>query len=132
MDKVEQNLAIAEALGTHQSRIIQLSWNPPALPAEDVLEITDLKGKQSFRWLSLNASRTDMDYEGPKDYVDNLNAMHVAVDSILIEAGRKGDWRGWDSYVQTLSEMVGIEGAIEATAAQRAEALLRVLGKWKE
>ncbi len=65
-------------------------------------------------------------------YLEDLNAMHEIVDAVLVEAGRKGDWRGWDSYVQTLSEMVGIEGAIEATASQRAEALLRVLGKWKE
>jgi len=64
------------------------------------------------------------------DYLTDLNAMHAAVDAVLIEAGRKGDWRGWDSYVVNLTEMVGGEGAIEATASQRAEAFLRTLGKW--
>lgn len=66
------------------------------------------------------------------DYLNDLNAMHEAVDSVLVEAGRNGDWRGWDSYVLTLSEMVGSEGAIEATAAQRAEPFLKVIGKWKD
>jgi hypothetical protein len=65
------------------------------------------------------------------DYLNDLNAMHEA-EKVLINAGRDGDWRGWESYTLLLDEAIGSDDRHHATAAQRAEAFLRTIGKWEE
>lgn len=65
------------------------------------------------------------------DYLNDLNAMYDA-EKVLLNAGRAGDWRGWDSYRLTLDEINGPDDTFHATAAQRAEAFLRTIGKWEE
>lgn len=52
------------------------------------------------------------------DYLTDLNAMHKAEDALFGKCG-------WVHYSQVL-----LSGNIHATAAQRAEAFLRTLGKW--
>jgi hypothetical protein len=61
------------------------------------------------------------------DYLKDLNAMHNAVAFI---AGQKFV----DYYRMALVEIVGgtLYDAIDATAAQRAEAFLKTLDKWKD
>jgi len=59
-----------------------------------------------------------------KDYLNDLNAMHEA-EKVLI--GR-GDWAICD-YDQELSTVTS-SWKWNATAAQRAEAFLRTVGKW--
>lgn len=59
---------------------------------------------------------------GLPDYLNDLNAMHEATQSLTKDQLR------W--YRNLLIEMTGTFEAVDATAAQRAEAFLRAIGKW--
>ena len=59
------------------------------------------------------------------DYLNDLNAMHEA-ESVL-EANTSKMFGGW-----LLATCKGKNAIWHATARQRAEAFLRVLGKWEE
>jgi hypothetical protein len=68
-------------------------------------------------------------YEAPVvNYLHDLNAMHEA--EILLDGPLTDDSR-WLDYVRLLHRACCGKGE-RATAAQRAEALLRTIGKWKE
>ena len=59
------------------------------------------------------------------DYLNDLNAMHEAEERLSREQ--------WDTCMIFLGEIVREEkGRCHATAAQRAEAFLRTIGKWVE
>ena len=61
------------------------------------------------------------------DYLNDLNAMH--------EAERKLSAAFWDRYAQWLRELTSSNRRFliaHATAAQRAEAFLRAIGKYEE
>ena len=58
------------------------------------------------------------------DYTEDLNAMHDA-EKILILG------YPWDRYLRDLSIVTDEEYPVDATAAQRAEAFLRTIGKWE-
>jgi len=70
------------------------------------------------------------DYVPLPDYLNDLNAMHEA----------EGEWfhetHHWTCYreqlIKTRGEGFHPEGCIGATAAQRAEAFLRTIGKWED
>ena len=61
------------------------------------------------------------------DYLHDLNAMHEAEKMI----GGPTDYR-WCGYMTFLSDACGRGSKVSATAKQRAEALLRTIGKWVE
>ena len=66
------------------------------------------------------------------DYLNDLNAMHEA--EKVLEADRatgKGGWSDYNTWLQFISDRDG-KPKWHATAAQRAEAALRTLGKWKD
>jgi len=60
------------------------------------------------------------------DYLNDLNAMHEA-EKVLVSLQ-------WVSYLRRLQTLCyeSVTWAIHATAAQRAEAFLRTIGKWEE
>ena len=60
------------------------------------------------------------------DYLNDLNAMHEAENVLTNEQ--------WWLFVEFLTEIRGggVALCISATAAQRAEAFLRTIGKWVE
>jgi tRNA A37 N6-isopentenylltransferase MiaA len=60
------------------------------------------------------------------DYTDDLNAMHEAEEIIKIIEG------GWGAYCGYLVKGDSWFEVVHATAAQRAEAFLRTIGKWTE
>ena len=67
----------------------------------------------------------------PPDYLNDLNAMHEAEKVLTSEQNNE--------YIATLQTVCGssvplaIAGSyVHATAAQRAEAFLRTIGKWKD
>lgn len=78
------------------------------------------------------------------NYHGSLDAMHEAV-AYMLSTDRGGNrWSAkiWGEYVENLISVVtrghpewmcrgSSENCIEATAAQRAEAFLRTIGKWK-
>jgi hypothetical protein len=105
MSPEKQRIAIAEACG----------WKPD---------------KRGLGWLSPHG------YYAPEpDYLNDLNAMHEA---------EKFTFRScnlWQKFVFELLEVCGGSGMseldglcclVQATAAQRAKALLRTIGKWED
>ena len=62
----------------------------------------------------------------PPDYLNDLNAMHEA-EKVLMDY-----CDGWEDYCHKIKRhFVTSDGAIRATAAQRAEAFLKTLNLWK-
>ena len=112
MNPEAQRIAIAEACGwTYTMRVV------PYIRPEPFHDWTDPEGK--------NHGIT-----GPAipDYVYDLNGMHEAEKVLSDEQ--------WDDYTHELNEVIGrshrLRFSVHATAAQRAEAFLRTVGKWKE
>jgi hypothetical protein len=109
-----QRIAIAEACGwvdicTHEiaGRTVYYGWHPTLHP------------KKTRR------------YEAPMpNYLNDLNAMHKAEEALL---GKDWDELLWAKYQDWLYTIIEAHRhVINATAAQRAEALLRTIGKWED
>lgn len=116
MTPEEQRIAIAEALGwKHEVR-------------------KRYAGRDNVAGWGLNAHLPDghkercfVTYPGAfPDYLNDLNAMRNAEDKLGFPAINR--------YCGALFEICGNDWteAVHATAAQRAEAFCRVIGKWKE
>ena len=110
MTNEQINRAIAEACG----------WE----------EITDSVAPEEFQRRASGMLRDKHGNRTPlkqiPNYVHDLNAMHEAE---MIFTPESKHWM----YYALLDEMCGSSfKAIRATARQRAEAFLRVLGKWEE
>jgi hypothetical protein len=58
------------------------------------------------------------------DYLSDLNAMHEAETVLILDCV-------WATYLDKLSVVVAEKSLVNATAAQRAEAFLRTIGKWE-
>jgi hypothetical protein len=71
-----------------------------------------------------------MTYDAP-DYLNNLNAMHEAEKMLTADQFEQYRWILWD-----ICKQVRVKDwyrcYLSSTAAQRAEAFLRTIGKWKE
>ena len=101
MTPQEQRIAIAEACGWKQDT---------TLPEADF-----------DRW----SGPSGVHYFSCPDYLSDINAMHEA-EKILHRVMRS-------QFIDYLAQQTGIDyfSLAHATAAQRAEAFLRTLGKWK-
>lgn len=70
-----------------------------------------------------------------RNYAGNLNVIHEAEPALLTDAHIIGEW---ERHVRQITQRDGREGSglyeriIRATAAQRAEAFLRTIGKWQD
>ena len=112
MNNKKQRIAIAQACG----------WTKIGYHEQ---EITGRKPTNGF-------------YEIIPDYLNDLNAMHEAeevllgdqritfLDELLDVLGLKLGSGGWDM------DFISVWQMTRATAAQRAEAFLRTIGKWEE
>jgi hypothetical protein len=65
------------------------------------------------------------------DYLNDLNAMHEA-EKVLSRGQNYNQSRGFGRYKTALAEVCDEQHPIDATAAQRAEAFLKTIGKWEE
>ena len=67
------------------------------------------------------------------NYLNDLNAMHEA-EKVLDPKGKDGSYEYWLRTVCHIPERESANGRYfyRATAAQRAEAFLRTIGKWEE
>lgn len=88
-----------------------------------------LVSEYALGYQNRHANCTESAMQTP-DYLNDLNAMHEA-EKTLIDASVRYD------YLSTLDSVVGHPkeatfAAVHATARQRAEALLRTIGKWQE
>jgi hypothetical protein len=114
MTKEQINISIAEACG----------W-------KDIVRTVDhrreLVGNNTNKMRIMHRGEYLDNCSRVPDYFNDLNAMHEA-EMVLKDRGLQVDY--WD----TLSEMMDDHDheAISATAAQRCEAFLKTIGKWKE
>jgi hypothetical protein len=103
MKPEKQRIAIAEACGI----VSKDQWGPLYKTARGVLRVCP-------------------------DYLNDLNAMHQA-EMVLSRGEHYNQTGGFGLYVQNLDFVrCGRKHLIEATAAERAEAFLRTIGKWEE
>lgn len=109
MNPEQQQIAIAEACGWKETE----AW---------------LDGRRCFERADINAG---WDFDSLPDYLNDLNAMHEA-EKVLTEDQQ-------EQYLNNLYEVCNLHSMINdawnlncATAAQRAEAFLRTIGKWEE
>jgi len=115
----QQRVAIAEACGWKEIRA-EIDWLPK--------ELTGI-----FTWPHPTDAEKIKYFINRKpipDYLNDLNAMHEAekvltVDQLIDQA----EWLGASSNEMPIKSWAVL---LRATAAQRAEAFLRTIGKWKE
>lgn len=131
----EINIALAEARGTHKVSYELRSWNPGQMEAEEVTVITDRNGRSCYIWTeTVSARSSDIGFESIPDHLNGIEALgHIAeVEKVLDHdqrmeyASRLGKVRFGEPTFSDLWDCA------HATARQRAEELLRTLGKWKE
>jgi hypothetical protein len=117
MNTDKQRIAIAEACGWEDIKDTN---------HEDV----DIESRSIIYWSGLTGVPPEfIHYENRikiPDYLNDLNTMHEAEKS-LDDVTQRGDY--WD-YLSSLTHE-GFE-MCHATAAQRAEAFLRTVGKWED
>jgi len=117
-----QQIAIAKACG----------WTEILRPCDDAYHYlpTDTLGFVMGRVCGIRPRGIHIENAAPlPNYLNDLNAMHEA-EKVLIRPNlyAKG---GWGMYLGYLSKVTDEQHPIDATAAQRAEAFLRTIGKWE-
>ena len=110
-----QRIAIAEACG----------WN--SIREQDYDNGYSGDSVQQY-WLGLSPDSDNFE-ELPK-YLTDLNAMHEA-EKVLTEKGVNTWWTYVDFINRHNLTPFGQSTAVHATAARRAEAFLRTIGKWE-
>lgn len=117
MDAQKQRIAIAEACGWKECRKTgsypgQIQGMPPTTDNQRPAPSPHSDDKRSWYWIP--------------DYLSDLNAMHEAEKALT-------DDQFFD-YLDRLTITAGkaLRGLSCATAAQRAEAFLRTIGKWED
>lgn len=135
MNEREQRIAIAEACGIPAGQIN--AWLDQVQATSD-MQCAVPGGEERYRDKVLRAP--DM---SPPDYLHDLNAMHEAEKTLKI--GHDGSpaaeyqealWnvsnRGVTFCAENLHDVAYLQNLICATAAQRAEAFLHAIGKWRD
>jgi hypothetical protein len=116
MNSDKQRIAIAEACGWKDVRGVTHLGIPP-------------EGGRLFPYPEYHQEDWRLKpFRGIPDYLNDLNAMHEA------EKMLKGNTQ-WYKYEETLEAIIRADTAhwpIHATAAYRAEAFLKTIGKWEE
>lgn len=114
MTPESQRIAIAEACGYTDVR--REEWEVVDIDAREVACCEDVRG-------TLNGERQRV-----PDYCADLNAMHEAEGKLLqTQTGKY--WEELDNACQNPPFLFWVA---HATAAQRAEAFLRTIGKWED
>ena len=123
MTETEQNILIAEACGWVPETVIVLVWR-----CESVREGVAIGEYQDQNQILYSKDGHQFRPENLPHYNSCLNAMHEAELTLSPEQRRE--------YLRILAGVTlasdCLEQAVFATAAQRAEALLRIKGKWKQ
>ena len=108
MTPEEQRVAIAEACGWTETE----AW---------------LDGRRCFERADSNAG---WDFDSLPDYLNDLNAMHEAEKVLIGDEPENSEL--WCDFQTNLVIACPAYLSYHATAAQRAEAFLRTIGKWEE
>lgn len=112
MTSEEQRIAIAKNVGW---KYIMGDWVAP--------DATSLRIKRT-------ASDCDT-YTYPPDYLNDLNAMHEVEGAMVSSQWMEFEWQ-LTQVIERQHSDAYLRHFINATAAQRAEAYLRTIGKWKD
>jgi hypothetical protein len=113
MTPEEQRIAIAEACGWTVKR-----W-------------TDGEGNSVVGLLPPGVEKTSSSFRHSPDYLNDLNAMHEA-EKVLDVNIESEDSPRYEYSRQVYRIVESRRQPFRSTAAQRAEAFLRTLGKWEE
>jgi hypothetical protein len=114
MTPEEQRIAIAEACGWTVKR-----W-------------TDGEGNSVVGLLPPGVEKTSSSFRHSPDYLNDLNAMHEAEETLLAKCGNDPQDDLWVDYLANLLMAAPLCLREHATAAQRAEAFLKTIGKWED
>jgi hypothetical protein len=116
MNKEKQRIAIAEACGWKDIKDTN---------HEDV----NIESRSISCWSGLTGVPPKfIHYENRiiiPDYLNDLNAMHEAEKVLILDCE-------WANYLDHLLVIVAEGSLVHATAARRAEAFLRTIGKWED
>lgn len=126
MTPFRQRIAITEKLGTHH-----VEWTNDG---KNVF-LTDRNGREGEFVVDQFSSTYDVHFIHMPDYPNDLNAMHQAEKALTFDelstyrslladshAGPRGSGEWYEGY----------DCAIHATAAQRAAAFVKTIGKWQD
>jgi len=116
MNKEKQRIAIAEACG----------WK--VIPKEDGILLGLYRPNENKSICSSNTRRGLAGFT--PDYLNDLNAMHEAEKLLTGYDSATGDSQ-YGRYITGLQQITNWNRVPCATAAQRAEALLKTLNLWK-
>jgi hypothetical protein len=94
------------------------------------IAIAEVCGKWPDGWPHSFMNQSDRLRHVP-DYLNDLNAMHEA-EKVLSRGEHYYQTGGFGRYKTALAEVCDEQHPIDATAAQRAEAFLRTIGKWED
>jgi hypothetical protein len=133
-----QRIAIAEACPSSR-----FSFEPPH---KDGYVVIKYEGQTKMRYWPSGSDIADrLELAGVPDYLSDLNAMHKA--EITFESNPNKDAQYWQTLYKVLDgefengepcdgpphgHWCELKQVGHATAAQRAEAFLRTIGKWEE
>jgi hypothetical protein len=84
-----------------------------------------------FKWSEYSDELGQLVAEFTPNYLNDLNAMHQA-EMVLSRGEHYNQTGGFGRYKTALAEVCDEQHPIDATAAQRAEAFLRTIGKWED
>jgi hypothetical protein len=84
-----------------------------------------------FKWSESSDELGQLVAEFTPNYLNDLNAMHQA-EMVLSRGEHYNQTGGFGRYKTALAEVCDEQHPIDATAAQRAEAFLRTIGKWED
>jgi hypothetical protein len=135
MSPEKQRIAIAEACAWQHR--LATNENPVERGGMRLPNRFSIDGVEAW-WHDGRPENTGV-YAEPPRYLSDLNAMHEAEKTLLseYEAGRSSDWLEYDRQLKVITDAGVGRGHYRtsklwhATAAQRAEAFLRTIGKWE-
>ncbi len=134
MSPTEINVTIARELRTH---LVEHLTSAPLSGGAPAYRLIDKNGKKGDFWSG--GSSTDLEFEFPARYIEDLNAMAEAEKALTDDEYYRYEDHMWDIIVDD-GKWVAMDGITfpyhnrmsSATALQRAKAFLRVKNLWKE
>jgi hypothetical protein len=99
-------------------------------PEKQRIAIAEACKKLPLGWPYSHMSETER-LPSPPDYLNDINAMHEAERMLFAKCGNDPQDDLWVDYLANLLMAAPLCLREHATAAQRAEAFLRTIGKWE-
>jgi len=131
MNKDIQNLFISEYLCLHRVLYGKGRWSPSSPETNLIIGIDKNDHRCTHFCDDTSGYQCDVQYDRPKNYAGSLDAMHEVEKYLL---GEGDDWGVYCDHLMDIIVTAGGYSAAElychASAATRAEAFLKTIGKW--